>query len=275
LLLSVYLSSRRQITPLSLVWWLFALALAVASLFTPAYQIVWQGARAVAAIASPLVAWWLWNGHIVDDREARALFMLGATTSWLSMNQFPFAGPIYFSYTVPLVLLTVVALATAARVSMRTLMPWTALLLAFAVFGTNRGYVLNLGVWHAPVNYTTALALSRAHLLVSSSEAAVYRQVVEHAKVHAGGGRLMAGPDCPEVYFLAGATSPTGTMYEFMASGGTERKPATFDTWRQAGVVVVNHQPLFSSRFDDAFLARLRTEFPSSERVGQFELRWR
>ena len=91
-----------------------------------------------------------------------------------------------------------------------------------------------------------------------------------------GDGGLWAGPDAPEVYFLAGVPNPTPTLYEFLDPD--PRSPddlATLFRVHDVRVVVLNARPLFSPSMDSASVARIVTLFPDSTTVGPFVVRWR
>src|SRR5204862_3212702 len=117
----------------------------------------------------------LLSARISDPRRRALLFMAAATLAWTSFNQFPYAGPIYFCYSAPLVLIAAVAAIDAEPTIRRDAMrPWTVLLLMFGMLSLNRGYLDRLGGEHLPVRFDTPLAMSKAHLKVSSEDAGIY-----------------------------------------------------------------------------------------------------
>ena len=86
----------------------------------------------------------------------------------------------------------------------------------------------------------------------------------------------MAGPDAPEVYFLTGRFSPSGTLFDFFtdqvsAEGGLNDLPGL----PGASVVVLNHGRRFSLGPSAHLAAKVRRMFPNSEGVGTLEVRWR
>jgi hypothetical protein len=198
--------------------------------------------------------------------------MLASTLAWASLNQFPFAAPIYFSYVAPFGVVAAVA-ATGRDRGLRcaAMLPWAALLIMFAVLIANRGYIENLGVVHEVRLFDTPLAFPRAHLRVSREDAWTYRHLIVSIGDHLRGGQLVAGPDCPEVYFLAGRVNPSGAMFDFF-SGGDVDDPGN---WTKADMIVVNRVPSFSPKPSERLLSALRQEFASGEEFGRFEIRWR
>ena len=140
----------------------------------------------------------------------------------------------------------------------------------------NRGFINYLGVQHEPVAHDTPLDLPRAHLRVTRADASTYQRLAQTIQERLHEGRLVAGPDCPEVYFLAGRVSPGGVMYEFMSGSHAERSlDQDFESWKQGTVVVMNVAPDFSPLLSEDLTDRLRREFPSGETIDRFEVRWR
>lgn len=192
--------------------------------------------------------------------------LLAAAGLW-ALVQFPYAAPAYFFYAAPLGVL-----ATAAAVSLGTLRagPVLGLLTAVYVF---------LGIGYAAgvaATGTTPLGGPRGGIRVSSSDAALYGEVTVLVRSHLEGGEMWAGPDAPEVYFLAGVPNPTPTLYEFLDR--EPRSAAALDSSPAAAevrVAVVNTRPLFSRPLDPSSLERVLTAFPEGATVGPFMVRWR
>jgi hypothetical protein len=197
--------------------------------------------------------------------------------AWTSLNQFPFAAPVYFCYVAPLAVIAGVAASGAeSRLRRDTMLPWAVMLLLFAVLGTNREYLGSLGVAHEPRRFETALKLRRAHLKLNDGDAHVYSHLVYSIASHLRGGRLVAGPDCPEVYFLSGFTSPSGTLFDFFSrNADAPDEDDDVASWLNGEVIVLNHGPEFSPAPSERLSAKLRQEFPYGETIGRFEVRWR
>jgi hypothetical protein len=253
--------------------WTLSLALPIAALVkTAAYQAIWQSTRGFAALLPAVICWRIAAAREMERSERARLFMAASMLAWLSLNQFPFAAPIYFMYVAPLGVVAAVALAERTGALRReTMLPWAALLILFGVLIANRGYIQNLGVAHDPQHFDTRLDLPRAHLRVGAGDARMYRALVASIGSHFPGGRLVAGPDCPEVYFLTGLVSPSGTLFDFLSDEDDDAARR----WLTADAIVVNHLPWFSPQVPERLVADLRREFPHGERVGRFEIRWR
>jgi len=253
--------------------WAGALLLLLASLFVrQAYQIVWQSARGIGALL-PLIALWLLATDRAGDERARLkLFAASSMLAWASLVQFPYAAPIYFCYVAPLVVIAAVAV-TRSELGVRLGNPqaYVALLIGFAVLSMNRTYPdRGLGSSHRVAVLNTALDLPRAHLRVSEADANIYRRIVALAVEHGSQATLLAGPDCPEIYFLTGHVNPTHTIFDFFARHDAAERA----TWRNATIVVINHEPAFSPPLPAELVDELRQHLRNGEVVGRFEVRW-
>jgi len=267
---------RPQSTALICLLWGAAIALPLFALWdVRGYQLIWQSSRAIAALLPLGIAWRLASGRSTDAGQRSALFLTAAIFSWMSLNQFPFAAPIYFCYVAPLAVI-----AGAATVSSKpsprspVLLSWMTVLLLFAVLSANRGYLVSLGAFHTIQRFDTDLKIPRAHLKVDSRDAGVYRFLIGSIQAHLGYGQLIAGPDCPEVYFLSQEMIPSGRLFDFF-SADTADRDADLESWVKGRVIVVNHAPNFSPPLSEALLTSLRREFPYGESIGRFEIRWR
>ncbi len=190
-----------------------------------------------------------------------------ATAGLWALVQFPYAAPAYFFYVAPLVVL-----ATAAAVS-------AGVLRRGPVLGLFTGVAFFLGAGYAAgvaVAATEPLGGPRGGIRVSPSDARIYGELTILVRSHLDGGSLWAGPDAPEVYFLAGVPNPTPTLYEFLDR--TTLTPAGLESLLESAdvhVAVVNTQPLFSPALDPSSLERIVRDFPQSSTAGPFVVRWR
>jgi len=241
------------------------------------YQLTWHSIRGFAALLPIVSCWLIFSGRIEDPKQRGILFGFVSMLAWASLVQFPFGAPIYFCYTTPLIVIAAVVTAGNTGALRRTLVGGlAALLLVFSLAVMNRGYVYNLGQEYLSYDAGTALDLPRADLFVGGDDAATYRRVVELVRFYRVSGNLVAGPDCPEVYFLTGQFSPSGTLFDFFATDESETKGLqALPGWTDAEVVVMNHRPIFSPRLTTRAIRRIRRMFPNMEEVGPFEVRWR
>src|SRR5204862_5839284 len=101
---------RPRSTVLTVATWTAVIAVPISALwYIKSYQIIWQFARAAAALLPIVVAGQILSGRIDDPNRRVVLFSSAAILAWMSLNQFPHAGPIYFLYVAPLALIAGIA----------------------------------------------------------------------------------------------------------------------------------------------------------------------
>jgi len=268
--------SAREVQVLKFTRWAIAFVVpAIAFWSIRMHVFVFGSVRAIAALLPALVVYLLLSSRITDERQRRYLLISSSMLAWASLVQFPTGIGIYFCYVMPLAVIAAVAAANAIGWLRRPgVLPWTALLLVFAIFSMNRGYAGSVGFLHAVRPHDVALNLPRAHLNVFQDQAITYRRLVSLIDEQLQGGKLLAGPDCPEVYFLTGHFNPSGAMYDFFAiePGGSYVDDVSH--WTSAKVIVINRVPEFSPPVTDSVLSQLRVAFPHGEQVDRFEVRW-
>jgi hypothetical protein len=251
--------------------WVVGALLVVASLYDfTSYQAIWQTGRSFGAVLPLAICALLLSEHVRDRVQRRILFGTATFLAWASLVQVP-------CYVTPLAVIAAVAAAgNTGALHRPALAVSAAVLLAFSVASMNRGDIYNLGGLHRPVARYEPLQLERASLRVSRADGVTYRRVIDLIASHIGDGSLVAGPDAPEVYFLTGRFSPSGTLFDFFtdgvsAEGGLNDLPGL----PSASVVVLNHGRRFSQGPSAHLAAKARRMFPHSEAVGTLEVRWR
>ena len=109
----------------------------------------------------------------------------------------------------------------------------------------------------------------------ADAEAAGYAKVVELLQEHATSGVIFAGPDAPELYFLAGLHNPTPAIFDFLVPDTLfhEHVVQSMDSSRITAVAIkrsVWHSPLLEPHIEAAFANR----FPDGAVVGPITVRW-
>lgn len=211
------------------------------------------------------------------ERRA-AVFAALSVAALCALVQFPFAAPVYFLYVAPL---AVLAVAAVASLGPRGAGPLPAMLLAFylafAALWVNRGFIFAMGIIYHPSGETEPLPLARAGgIRVMPEKAADYRVMVDELRRRARGRYVYAGPDAPEVYFLAGFRNPTRQIFEFFDDpAGHDRR--LLDALERNGVeaIAINRHPDFSRFPDAAMLAELQARYPHAASYGSFMVAWR
>ena len=215
----------------------------------------------------------------LEANKRQRLFLLISVLALTSLIQFPFAAPVYFCYVTPLILLAVVALSSL-RPSHNNFIFGAVLIfyLAFWIFRATPGFIYNLGLRYAPNQQTTTLALPRAGALrVDPQLADEYARLIPLIQQHATGNYIYAGPDAPEVYFLAGKRNPTRTLFDFLDQDTINRNQNILNTIarNQVNVIAVREQPYFSRPLSPQLIQALAVQFPNTQTVGEFQVRWR
>lgn len=251
-----------------------AAVLMVASSEDPAYRAVVLSARTLGVVA--VLAACAATVRAPGNAGAQKAFVAAAMAAMVMLVQFPFAAPIYLCYAVPPVLLAVAAVlrlrsAEAPATLEPVLAVAAAFFIAFGVFRANVGSPYSFGNRFEPWPVSVPLRLERAGILVTAGEAQVYEPLTAAVREAAAGGAIFAGPDCPEVPFLAAVPSLSPSLVAFLA--GPIREPGPhLDLLRSSGAraVVVNRRPDFSPLVSDGVQAELARALPSSRNFGRF-----
>lgn len=243
------------------------------------YQALWNLARhlnIVAVAAGVLVVHRSMRSTWPPSVAAQSTLLLVLVMAFMALTEFPFANPIYFCYTAPLVALSLLAVVrTEPPTLQRRHAVVAVVVLLFAVVRLNREYVHQVGFGPAPRYVVGPWDVPRSGLRVGAPDREVYTPVLKLIAAHARGRYLYAAPDCPEVYFLSGLRNPTRTFYEVF-----DEKPMTAEAVldlidRHAiTVVVIDTVPEFSRPLAPETVDALAMRFPQSAASGKFVVRW-
>jgi hypothetical protein len=226
--------------------------------------VLWYALRGWVPTLTVWGAWLMSRRGAPHDPVASA--MLSTAALW-GLVQFPYTAPAYFFYVASLGVLATLAVAAA---SARSAAPVLGVLAAIAAY-LGAGYAAGVSM-----SGTTDLDLDRGGIRVSAHDAELYRDLVAEVERHLGEGMLWAGPDAPEIYYLAGVPNPTPTLYEFL--GPEARRPeVTVPPYANPDirVVVVNTRPLFSEALSAGAMEILALALPESRTFGSYQVRWR
>ena len=259
-----------------------AAALGLILLLSPSvavvYRLVWYSVRllipALTIIGAGLL---IWSGSLGSGNtiRARRLLLLLCITAPVSLVQFPFSQPVYFTYIAPLVAVSAVAVVSSFRVGRGMAGAVLCFYLLFAVMD-NQGFVYRQGYYFAPSDQTEMLSLDRGGLRVSREDKEEYEALVSLLQRHAKGGFVYAGPDCPEVYFLSALRNPTRTFFDFF-DDPTDRTARVLGQIEDHGVrvIAINQRPDFSGQMPAGLSSALVDRFPEFTEVGRFQVRWK
>ena len=247
-----------------------------------AYGVLWETIRGMIPVVTAIgvAALYYHQKALTPPTEPvqQRLMILLSVCATSSLIQFPFAGPIYFCYIAPLALLAAAAVMVSFTGAPRLVLTSVGTIaFLFAVLAMRSGGLVDLGWHYSPNRQTAQMILPRADgLRVFPESAALYDEMIPLIRAHAKGHAILAGPDCPQVYFLAGVENPTRTMFEmFEEREGYRERIEKLIEERSVKVVVLNSIAGFSESFLNPLRSVALERFPSGQQVGPFEVRWR
>ena len=275
-------SSRPSVLPvLSQV--LLALALLmVCRRSVLAFLLVLDSVRATVPLLAAAVAILLYlrRKSREDGAQDQRIMLLVSVVSTLSLIQVPYAGPLYFCYFAALFFLALAAVfSLPPHRSTLNLAVAGAFLAVFAMFVFRPASIAAFEFERLPAFPNARLNLLRAgNLRVFDDQAATYQALIPSVIQHAAGKPILAGPDCPQIYFLSGLPNPTPFFFDFFEPPAKYKAHLREQLARPdfIKVVVVNDAPAFSRPYRDMILAALaEAHFSESRKFDKFEVFWR
>lgn len=204
------------------------------------------------------------------------IMLFFSLTVLMSLIQFPYSDVTYFCYFATLAaLLTASLIARFERPPRMILIAAVAFYVLYAAFITNAHF---MGEPYASDYANAVLTLPRAGgLVVPKGDALVYGELVPFIQSRAGNNPILAGPDCPEVYFLSGLKNPTPVFFDSLEPPKEYEKSmrALLDRPDYINVAVLNESPEFSVSQLRLLQELISTRFPESRRIGTFTVYWR
>ncbi len=265
-------SARQCASRCGLLVWIAALVvLWAASAMAPVYFVLFQVTRNLAPCVF-LVGLFLYI-RSPKVSESQVAFYVLVVAGMASLIQYPYAYGTYFFYAAPLVVLAIVyLLAERGRV-----VPWfhaglLAFFVAFCLLRLPQPDPRLTNGFCRPDLPVQRAGLARSDLRVYKPDARVYQRLVRLIARHTSEGEpIYAGPDCPEVYFLADRPNPTRTMYEVFNSESESRTNRLIELieGHSLRVAVIHHRPAFSEPVDDRLLSYLREHFPFHKEIDR------
>jgi hypothetical protein len=210
------------------------------------------------------------RGQLADQRSA-LIYLLYASAAFFALNQYPYMEPSYALFTSPLVFLAALGVATRCGHP-----PRAALCLGLALVGLFCGLRFSRGGYYReyfqpPISFR-ALNVPRGGLIIPEGQALVFEAIDQALRQHVGPGQtVLAGPDCPEIYFLSGFRNPTRIVYDIFDTkpNRNERILALVDDPAIAAVVV-NQGREFSAPWEESLLQQIAARSEKIVRYGSF-----
>src|SRR5215469_1891697 len=206
------------------------------------------------------------EGAKLRERQIVLLISLAATCT---LVQYPFAAPIYLSYAIPLTLLALVAVVEHGRKKRGTYV-FSAVLAFYLLFGAGilvPRYIYELT--HVVGHMEPMKSAAAGGLEIEG--AAFFDGLAQFLRTHSPNGKIYAGNDCPELYFLPGLQNVTHD------DGGAP----TDDVLKaieaaDLNVVVINEHPFFpTAKMSPEVTAEVAKRFPHSALFGIFRVFWK
>ena len=251
--------------------------LALSSKSTLTYSLGWCSlatAIPVMVLAGAAILW-VSRGKELDIITHQQIFLILSVTALCNLVQFPFAAPVYFLYVAPLLILLGAALFGSTAHPPRVALG--ALICFYLIFVNLRVTSFRLTLRGTPETHIERLTIPRAGgLRVESSDAHLYERLVSMVQSHATGGFIYATPDCPQVYFLSGFKSPSRHYFDY-ADDPRDHIKGVSQTLEnlKVNVVAINEEPQFTGPVSSDLRDVLEQNFPYSEEIGGFQVRWK
>jgi dolichyl-phosphate-mannose-protein mannosyltransferase len=246
------------------------------------YRFAWHSAATaipVLVVAGVLALSRGGAGWNLTDLRRQQIFLILSATALCSLIQFPYSSATYFCYVAPLAALSALGILSS-REPMPRLLPKLAagFYVAFMMLVVTPGFGLDsMSRWYQGAGAIVPLDIPRAGILrVNSEQAYVYGRVISLVQQKAGNGAVYAGPDCPEIYFLAGVRNPTRMIVDAFEDYAheTSRVLAAIDS-TNPNVIVINRVPEVSTPLPGDLRQTLAARYPNKAYIGNFEVRWR
>ena len=269
----------RHLIPITALLW-FGTLIALSGSDPRFYRVAWFSAWGLLFIVAIEGARFILaprDSAVAGTPQRAAAITVCCLAVALALLEYPFAAPIYTLYALPLTFVAVVAaVRTSGRASPRTQL---VVLAFFCVFGLVRilpGSVGSMGRGYLASADVALLELPRGGLRMDPREAVQYEDLIRFVVAQADGRPIWAGPDSPEVYFLAGIPNRTRTFFDFLDSPDVSARPLVERiNALGAAVVVVKLNSQFSRPPSPDTYEALRESFPHARGFPGFLVFWK
>lgn len=205
----------------------------------------------------------------LSDVRRQQIFAATAFAFFTSLIQYPYPAPMYFFYSAPLLVVSVlIVVGSQPRILARTLAATVLLLILVAAWryhGSLPGDGLERS--YRPV-HLARLDSERCPLRIRANEARVYNRLHELIAQHTEPGEtIFATPDSPQICFMTGRRAINGVMYEFFRDGLYDDPATVLRELTQANVnvVIINECPPFSPTISEELRTEILKDFRELE----------
>ena len=197
--------------------------------------------------------------------EKQALFLVTTLTFFTSLVQFPFALPIYFFYSAPLL---VIAVLVSVRLQDTVRQKAVTLLVAFLILFSCLRYHSFMPIESKNSSFrsppSARMDTNRCSFLTDAETAGAYNRLHDLIESETQVGEtIFATPDAPEMSFFSGRRSINGVMYEFFHPGLYDDHSKVKDQLAEANInlVIINEFNFFSAKVTKKFRERALADF--------------
>ena len=200
--------------------------------------------------------------HSKRDNADVSVVIVAIVAASMGLTQYPYSSGIYFCYCAPLAGLTLTAVVGRTIKYDKPL--WASFALVLVLFGVlhlNFKNPRRIGTLVQQLNNQFELNTARSGLYIMSTEQLEYNSILQQIGNHSKpDDYILAGPDCPQFYFLSGRRNPTPQCYDLFRAhqlGSQEALEAELKELileHDIQVFILNQLPEFSSGYTDSFL---------------------
>jgi Dolichyl-phosphate-mannose-protein mannosyltransferase len=229
----------------------------------------------VLTVAALIVLFRKRNDNEAGSVSDEQLFLLLAMTALCSLIQFPFSSPGYFFYIAPLAVLLAAFLIARLQDPPRALLYVTlAFYVLFPIFVSRLHF---FGSHYYPENNTRVMLPRAGGLQVTAKSAEEYNELIPFVQNVAGDNPIVAGPDCPEIYFFSGVRNQTRVLYDSLVDPIDYKDQMRLLVERPNFVKVAVIKDSAGSAGDQLQVLRtlVAPRFPNSRKIGRFTVYWR
>jgi hypothetical protein len=222
----------------------------------------------------PFAAYCLFRADGSSD-ENQLLALLLSMAALFSLIQFPFAHVIYFGYTALFVILLAGNLIARIRPSPKLISIVACVgYILFGAFILRPHYLIFRG--HLDYDSTRFTISGSGPFWVAQDDKRTYETLIPFVQTLAADGSLLAGPDCPEVYFLANLKNRTTALFDFLQDRQAYRREMQnlLTGSDPPRVVVLNNRPQFSTEEFFILHELIAHRFEHSRSIGDFTVYW-
>jgi len=192
----------------------------------------------------------------------KPLGILLLVTASIAITQYPYSSGIYFCYCAPLVGLTFTGLIARNVTYEKPI--WSTLGLFLTVFATlylNYSNPRRIGLRFDRIDNIEKLKSTRSGLSIGIASQLEYDELLQLVDSHTTSDDfILAGPDCPQFYFLAGRKNPTPQCYDLFRAyqlGGQDALEqelmSQIDEY-SIPIFIHNRRPEFSQPYSQEFI---------------------